>query len=101
MFELDFHKDIQEDLDKLPDDVYDETYQMLKKLQKDYFKYSKPLYNKQGRNLQDCRKTYFYNAEYRIVSKLEDNTVKIVNIIAVGKRENLEVYNLANERINK
>ncbi|RBQ26836.1 MULTISPECIES: type II toxin-antitoxin system RelE family toxin [Arcobacteraceae] len=100
MYKLDFHENLNEDLDKLPEDVYDEVYKIFKKLEKDYFKYSKPLYNMQGRNLQDCRKTYFYNAEYRIVSKFENDIVKIVNIIAVGKRDNFEVYNMANSRIN-
>lgn len=100
MYKLDFHENLNKDLDKLPEDVYDEVYFMFKKLEKDYFKYSKPLYNMQGRNLQDCRKTYFYNAEYRIVSKIENDTIKIVSIIAVGKREGFEVYNMANDRIN-
>lgn len=53
-----------------------------------------------GRDLQDCRKTYFCDAEYRIISKLENGTIKIVNIIAVGKREDFEVYNIANSRVN-
>ena len=100
MYKLDFHENLNDDLDNLPEDVYDEVYLMFKKLEKDYFKYSKPLYNMQGRDLQDCRKTYFYNAEYRIVSKIENNTIKIVSIIAVGKREGFEVYNMANDRIN-
>lgn len=43
MFELDFHEDLQSDLDKLPEDVYDEAYKMLQKLQKDYLKNSLPL----------------------------------------------------------
>ena len=70
-------------------------------LEQDYEKYTLPLYDMDGRNLQGCRKTYFSNAEYRIVSKLENGVINIVNIIAVGKREDMEVYKLASQRINK
>lgn|SRR5574344_1015054 len=100
MYKITYHKYIEDDFLSLPKDVLKEAFSYIKKLEKDYFKYSKPLYNMEGRNLQDCRKTYFYNAEYRIVSKIENNTIKIVSIIAVGKREGFEVYNMANDRIN-
>lgn len=100
MYNITYHKDISDDLMLLDDDVLKEALKYIKKLQKDYLKNSLPLYDMQGRNLKDCRKTYFYNAEYRIISKFENNILKIVNIIAVGKRENFEVYNTANSRIN-
>lgn len=100
MYEILYDKNIPNDLMLLSDEVLAEALEYFQKLQNDYFKYSKPLYNMQGRNLQDCRKTYFGDAEFRIVSKLEENTIKIINIIAVGKRENLHVYNIAHERIN-
>lgn len=90
----------QNDLDLLDDALYEEAYHYLKLFKKDYFKYSLPLYDIDGRNLQGCRRTYFANSEYRIVSKLENNEIKIINVVAVGKRENYEVYDSANKRIN-
>lgn len=99
MYEVAFHKEIENDLSLLPKDVLEEAFKYFEKLETDYYRYSKPLFNMNGRDLQGCRKTYLYDAKYRIVSKLEKNKIQIINIIAVGKRENFEVYNLASSRL--
>ena len=57
--------------------------------------------NLDGLNLQGYRKTYLANATYRIVFKIEENKIKIVEIIAVGKREDKQVYKDAYSRIVK
>jgi mRNA interferase RelE/StbE len=94
-------KEVENDLDLLDDEIYCEAYKYLQLLEKNYDKYTLPLYDMDGRNLQGCRKTYFGNAKYRIISKLENGIVNIVNIIAVGKREDMEVYKTAHQRFNK
>ena len=35
---------------------------------------------------------YVANATYRIVIKVENNVTKVVEVVAVGKRENKEIY---------
>ena len=101
MYKIEYDDSIDADLDLLPDPILKEALKYFKLLEQDYEKYSLPLYNMDGRDLRGCRKTYFWNAEYRIISKLEDGIVKIINVIAVGKRENMEVYKIAHQRINK
>ncbi len=93
--------EVENDLDLLDDDVYDEAYKYFKLLEQDYEKYSLPLYNIDGRDLRGCRKTYFFNAEYRIVSNLENGIISIINVIAVGKREDLQVYKIAHQRLKQ
>ena len=100
MYRIKFNDNIDADLDLLSDTILLEALKYFKLLEKDYEKYSLPLYDMNGRNLRGCRKTYFANAEYRIVSKLENGVINIINVIAVGKRENLEVYNTAHQRLN-
>ncbi len=91
--------EVEDDLFILPDEIVKEVLDYLHKFQTDPYKYSKPLYNQGGLNLQGYRKTYIANAQYRIVSKIEEDKVKIVEVVAVGKRENKEVYKKASKRI--
>ena len=99
MYKLDFYAEIPTDLDKLSDKIASEVRDYFHKFQADPYKYSKPLYNQGGLNLQGYRKTYVANATYRIVSKIEDDQVKIVEVVAVGKRKNKEVYQEATKNI--
>jgi len=94
-------KEVEKDLDLLDDEIYGEAYKYLQLLEENYEKYSLPLYDMDGRNLKGCRKTYFSNAEYRIITKLENGIINIINVIAVGKREDMEVYKTAHQRLNK
>ena len=63
-----------------------------KKLITDLFKthYGIPLENRLGMDYRGFYKIYCHNREYRIIYKLiSDNEIKIM---AVGRRENLKVY---------
>ena len=99
MYKLDFHKDIQNDLDKLPDDVFIEIDRYFEKFKIDPYKYSQALGNLYNMDLRGYRKTYVYNHKYRIISRIIDNTIQIVEIVAVDKREDFIVYKKAYERI--
>ena len=99
MYRIDFYTEIPSDLDKLSNEIAREVREYFKKFQTDPYKYSKPLYTQGGLNLEGFRKTYVANATYRIVSKIEDNQVKIVEVVAVGKRENKEVDKEAFKRV--
>lgn len=54
--------------------------------------------NKNGYDLTGYRKMYACKKNIRIVYSFVEN-VLIVNIIAIGKREDLEVYETASQRI--
>lgn len=100
MFKIEYYPEVFGDLDKLSDAVASEVYTYFKKYKTEPEKYSKKLHNQSGLNLNGCRKTYVANATYRIIIKIENDVAKIVEIVAVGKRENKEVYQEAHNRIN-
>ncbi len=62
--------------------------------------YGKPLGNKHGMDLTGYYKVFFDEAKYRIVYTYNSkNEVEIIEIVAVGKRNNFEVYRNAYNRI--
>ena len=56
--------------------------------------------NKNGYDLSGYRKMYACKKQIRIVYSVVEN-VLLVNIIAIGKREDMEVYATAAERLAK
>ena len=54
--------------------------------------------NKNGFDLTGYRKMYACKKQVRIVYSVVEN-VLLVNIIAIGKREDLEVYESASQRV--
>lgn len=95
MFKLDFFDEIEQDLEALPDNVYDEVVKYFTEYEKDPFLCSKPLYGK----LASLRKTYLLGATYRIVIKVKNDKVKVVMVVAVGERKDSKVYKEALSRI--
>ncbi|MFA6789299.1 MAG: hypothetical protein WC149_09520 [Arcobacteraceae bacterium] len=102
MYNIEFHpKVFEDDFDELSDEVLEEVLLYFQKYKQDPFKYSSKLYNLGKLNLEGYRKTYVANATYRIVIKIENNIAKVVEVVAVGKRENKEIYLEAFNRIKK
>ena len=89
------------DIKLLPDDILQEVKNYLYKYQTNPHKYSSKLYDQGKLKLKGYRKTYVANATYRIVFKVEDGVAKIVEVVAVGKREAKEVYRDASSRIGE
>jgi len=58
----------------------------------------KPLGNKAGFNLSGCRKMYVDKKKIRIVYRIIDNEI-VVEVIVVGKRDDMKVYAEASERL--
>lgn len=56
--------------------------------------------NKNNLNLTGLRKVYFNNKKHRIVYETIEEKVMIY-IVAVGKREEMDVYKKASSRVNK
>ena len=58
----------------------------------------KPLGNKNGYNLSGCRKMYADGKSIRIVYRVIENKI-IVEVVAIGKRDVMEVYSKASKRL--
>jgi len=58
----------------------------------------KILGNKNGYNLSGCRKMYADNKKIRIVYRIIDDKI-IIEVVAVGKRNDMEVYDKASKRV--
>jgi mRNA interferase RelE/StbE len=101
MFKVEYHPEVKSDLVALPLNILQEVADYFKKYENDPFKYSSKLHNLGKLNLEGYRKTYVANATYRIVIKIENNVAKIVEVVAVGKRQSKEVYEEAFRRIQK
>ena len=101
MYRVDFFEEVEDDLLSLPPKILNEVIDYFEKYHKDPFRYSQSLTNKDGLNLEGYRKTYVANATYRIVIQIERDIAKIVEVVAVGKRENKEVYKEAFKRVRK
>ncbi|NTW16923.1 MAG: type II toxin-antitoxin system RelE/ParE family toxin [Syntrophaceae bacterium] len=51
-------------------------------------------------DMPDCYKIKLKNAGYRLVYQVDDNRI-IVTVVAVGKRENLIIYRVAEKRVKE
>ncbi|EJT6342420.1 hypothetical protein N2W42_003261 [Clostridium perfringens] len=97
-----------DDLDLLPDEVFEEYLQMEAKLRNNIH-LGQALENKNNKDLSNCFKLYFNNAKYRIVYRKKNNVcqvlgvsatnTKVAEIISVGKRDKEEVYQNAYDRL--
>ena len=99
MYKVNLIDEAKLDIKKLPKKLVTEATSYFKKYQNDPYKYSQELQNLNGLNLQGYRKTYLANATYRIIFKIEENKIKIVEVVAVGKRKDKQVYKDAYSRI--
>jgi mRNA interferase RelE/StbE len=97
-YKLTFKEGVEKDLSKLS---HAQEMLVLKQFQK--LKTSpelgKPLGNKAGYNLSGCKKIYVDKKKIRIVYRIIDNEI-IVEVIVVGKREDMKVYAKASERLS-
>jgi mRNA interferase RelE/StbE len=97
-YKLTFKEGVEKDLSKLS---HAQEMLVLKQFQK--LKTSpelgKPLGNKAGYNLSGCKKIYVDKKKIRIVYRIIDNEI-IVEVIVVGKREDMKVYAKASKRLS-
>jgi mRNA interferase RelE/StbE len=99
MFQIKYFEEAKEDILNLPKEILIEVYSYLKKYETDPYKYGKRLYNRKNIKLEGYFATYVANATYRIVYYVDDGITKIVEVVAVGKRRDKQVYIEAHKRI--
>ena len=96
MYKIEQHPHVKEDLKALNNSIRIEVFKKLKKLS------IAPelgvlLGNKNSMNLTGLRKVYVAKKQIRIVYEIVD-TILIVHVIAIGKREGMDVYKEALKR---
>lgn len=97
MYTIKFHEEVDNDLTELGHSLTLLVYKKLKKLAQNPI-IGDELGNKANNNLAGFRKVYVDNKRVRIVYKIVDKQIEIF-VIAVGKRDDMEVYKKANQRV--
>jgi mRNA interferase RelE/StbE len=96
MYAYKFHPDAKKELVKLNNSVQILFTKTLKKILKSP-ELGQDLGNKNNIDLTGLKKMYFDNKRYRVVYEIIEKEV-IIHIIAIGKRDKMEVYEKAGER---
>jgi len=91
-----FHPEAEAELAKLNRSVQILFTKTLKKIVKSP-ELGQDLGNKNNLDLTGLKKIYFDNKRYRIVYEIVESEV-VIHLIAIGKRDKMEVYHKASER---
>jgi len=99
MYDFEFHPEAQKELQKLNRSIQILFTKKLKQIL-NAPELGIKLGNKNNLKLTGLRKIYFNNKKHRIVYEIIEEKV-IIYIIAVGKREEMDVYKKADARVNR
>jgi mRNA interferase RelE/StbE len=97
MYELKLHPKVEDDLKSFDNSLKIQVFKKLKQIQ-ELSEIGLPLGNKNGMDLSGFRKVYLAKKRVRIVYEIENNILSIY-VIAIGKRDDMEVYKKANDRL--
>ncbi|WP_419662586.1 ParE2: predicted plasmid stabilization system protein [Desulfosarcina variabilis str. Montpellier] len=97
-FKIEFHPDAAGDFAALDGSIQKEIAKKIDALSSNPF-LGKPLGNKMGMDLTGFFKLYAVRKKYRIVYRLSQERLEIVEIIGIGKREKAEIYKLIFKRL--
>jgi len=97
MYNFEFHPEAKEELKKLNNSIQILFTKKLKQVL-NAPEIGIKLGNKNNLKLTGLKKVYFNNKKHRIVYEIIENKV-IIYIVAVGKRENMDVYKKADNRL--
>ena len=95
-YKLEVKEEVKKDLSKFSKTQRMLIYRQFKKLQTSP-ELGTSLGNKAGYNLSGLRKLYVDKKKIRVVYQIIEERI-IVEVIAVGKREDMAVYQMAHER---
>ncbi len=97
MYAYKFHPKAQQELEKLNKSIQILFTKTLKKILKSP-ELGLDLGHKNNLDLSGLKKMYFDNKRYRVVYQVLNDEV-LIHLIAIGKRDNMDVYKKANERV--
>ncbi len=98
-FKIQYYPEVFEDLEALSDDEFEEVDAYIEKLKDNPLFVSLPLENLGDNLLSECRKIYVAKATIRIVIRVINNQIHIVELIAIGPRSAGVVYDEAYRRL--
>ena len=98
-FKVQYYPEVFDDLEALSDDEFMEVDAYTQRLKQNPLGCSLPLENLGDSLLGECRKIYIANATIRIVIRVKDNEIQIVELIAIGPRSKNIVYEEAYRRL--
>jgi len=99
MYNFKFHPDAKKELKKLNNAIQILFTKKLKQIINSP-EIGLDLGNKNNLNLTGFKKVYFNNKKHRIVYEIIQNEI-LIHIIAIGKREEMDVYKKASSRVKK
>ncbi len=99
MYDIRYHELIEDDFKRLGHSLSIKVFKKIQQIAQNP-NIDKELGNKANLNLTGFYKVYVDNKRVRIVYKINDDKIEIF-IIAVGKRDDMEVYKKASKRICK
>lgn len=97
MYSIEYHPDLEQDFKELGHSISILVFKKLKKIAENPI-IGVELGNKANMNLAGFKKVYVDKKRVRIVYKIIEDRV-VVYVVAVGKRDDMEVYQKASERI--
>ena len=97
MYELKLHPKVEDDLKELDNALQIQVFKKLKQIQISP-QLGLPLGNKNNMNLSGFKKVYVAKKRVRIIYEIQDDEL-LIYTIAIGKRNDMEVYKKANERL--
>ena len=97
MYELQLHPKVEDDLKELDNALQIQVFKKLKQIQISP-QLGLPLGNKNNMNLSGFKKVYVAKKRVRIVYEIQDDEL-LIYTIAIGKRNDMEVYKKAFERL--
>ncbi len=98
MYAIIYHEDVKKDIKALGKNIAIQIFKKIEKVAKNPI-LGDELGNKANLDLKGFRKVYVDNKKVRIVYKIIDNKIEIF-IIAIGKRDDMEVYKKASNRLD-
>jgi len=98
-FKIWYYPEVFNDLEALSDEEYLEVDEYIEKLKVNPVFVSLPLENIGDNLLSECRKIYIANATIRIVIRVINSQIHIVELIAIGPRSTGVVYDEAHRRL--
>lgn len=97
LYAIKYHPQVVDDLKLLDKGVRDKVLKKIKQLSNTP-ELGHLLGNKANLDLSNYRKLYIDNRRIRVIYRIEQEAICIL-ILAVGKREDLEIYRIAKQRL--
>jgi len=98
-YKVQYYREVFDDLEVLSDEEFMEVDTYIQRLKQNPLGCSLPLENLGDSLLGECRKIYIANATIRIVIRVKNNEIQIVELIAIGPRSKNIVYEEAYRRL--